>query len=74
MCCNMKETRTIVSTDVDSRDSIPFDEGDEVTLTDKPACGAWIRANGESLVGKLHSDDKTFVFQQGIRTNELTLE
>jgi hypothetical protein len=70
---DMREVE-ITSIDLDSRESIPFSEGDTVSLQDKPAVGAFLRANGESLVGKLHSDDTTFVFQSGIRTGEIKVE
>jgi len=71
------ETRTIESIDIDSRvrERIPFDEGDTVKLVTKDALGAWIEKPNEhtSLTGKLHSDDKTLAFSEGIRDGRITL-
>ena len=58
-----RKKKKIESIKVDSRDAdkIPFDEGDTVTLQDKPAAGAYLSSETHSMTGKLHSDEKTFV-------------
>lgn len=70
-------TRTIDSIDIDSRvrGRVPFDEGDVVKLVTKEAGFDAIRTRDHttSLTGKLHSDDKTFAFSEGIRDGRITL-
>jgi hypothetical protein len=72
------ETRTIDSIDIDSRvrERIPFDEGDTVKLVTKEAGFDAIRSRDQmdSLTGKLHSDDETFAFSEGIRDGRMTLK
>jgi hypothetical protein len=72
------EDRTIESIDIDSRvrERIPFDEGDAVMLVQMSAVGAWIEKPNDhtSLSGKLHSDEKTFAFSEGIREGRIILE
>jgi len=50
----MKEmTRTVEAVNADSRiaDRIPFSEGDELTLVIKPAVGAFLWGEDDSLPG-----------------------
>jgi hypothetical protein len=71
------ETRTIDSIDIDIRvrERIPFDEGDTVKLVTQDALGAWIEKPNKhtSLMGKLHSDDKTLAFSEGVRDGRIIL-
>jgi hypothetical protein len=71
----MKEVE-VKEVDCDSRviDRVPFEEGDTVTLRQKPAVGTFLWGENDSLSGKLHSDGKTFVYSEGIRSVEITVE
>jgi hypothetical protein len=69
------EEVTIDSIDIDNRvqERVPFDEGDTVTLRVKAAVGASLWQGDDFLTGKLHSNDTTFAFSEGIRDGRIEL-